>query len=334
MSRASILASMTLGPSCAMACSIARCELLLVRAAKPGGAESPPPARATTCGRASRRVAANCRCRCFTSIRLSASSAKTITMMWRRSRTAVASSPAHMSSPPSPVSATTGRSRSSERRADCRRQRESHRRQAVRDQHLIRVRTPASRSWPETCARRHRPSRAPIAASRAGCDVDDLERREVPSRAGERIAPLPIDAARDQRRRPIPTSRASPRRRATAAAISPTDCAANGTCRSSIADAAKDTIGAANVHGRGISSTGSRPTAISRSACSMSGRSIARVREHAAEPRVIVRNDTFGFVGDHCGHPTASQRRRIATASASPARAEADEQQRPARSSQ
>ena len=55
---------------------------------------------------------ANSRCCCLTAIRLSDASFSTRVTTRKPSRTAVKSSPAHINNPPSPVSATTGRLRS------------------------------------------------------------------------------------------------------------------------------------------------------------------------------------------------------------------------------
>ena len=218
----------------------------------------------------------------------------------------------HINRPPSPVSATTGRSdRGARRRSPPAAQ--AHRRQAVRNQHVGRC-----ANGPPHRGRKHVRAGVDGDPSRRARTARPLPRRHDPQRTGGVLRACSRCVATSCR-----TSCSSHVDSPTASASSP----ASRRCRrpaarqtvnwpSSITDRAHERIGAAYVQGLGINSTGSSPTPMIRSACSTIGRSMAPLVKIAAEPGMAVRHDAFRFVGDHAGMRRRSHKARIAAASA------------------
>ena len=171
--------------------------------------------------------------------------------------------------------------------------------------------------------------------------VTRARRQRRPRRSTTSCGVRPRVEARRERCRRAPSAsrhvvRDPTRRAACAARVSRTAArvadvlAANGTW-SSATPRCKRHDRLVYVHGRGRSSTGSRPTPISRSLC-VDDRPLDRaVREHAGEPGVRVGNDALGFVGDHRRHAPALAQLRIGGGVGGPPRAETDDEQRLAR---
>ena len=254
-------------------------QLRLVRRPRTPSRRSPRRALASRRRRAPRRPAVAARACCLISIRLSDASLNTIdddAQLLANGRQQLARAHQQAAVAGERDDGTFAIDR--QRRADRRRQRKPHRRQAVRDQHPIRLATGQSIVAGNMCAPASTVTRR-LAGEACGGDLDTT-RCAVRPRVGTsqrrrccRSATLARTSSRfqsDQRMRRVRslddrwnvahpaarrTARGCPRR-------------ASGRRRRSAA---------CSVHGRGSSSTGSRPMPMSRSLSSMSGRSIARV---------------------------------------------------------